>query len=393
MKKKILFLTTQFNHGGVERSLVEVCKHLDPKKYDITLFLRNDKTELVYLLPDYVKVIINKDGHYHRNLKAIYFHGIINVCKILKKHESKNKYEKKLKEYIELKKVENPAKRFFKNEHFDVVVSYTVHLCTEMAIRISADKHYVFFHSEEADFHSDITSRTFPLYDKIVAVGPGVEILLRDNFPQFNDKIIQLCNYIDADKIYKLAEEKVDLIEETKKKNRLMLATSARMVTEKGYELAVGAAKILRDNNIDFEWYFLGDGSERENIDKLIQEYKLNDRVHVMGFQMNPYPYVSNCDIYVHPAYLEAQPLAIMEAIVLGKAIVSTDCLGGKAVLEGGKKGHLVAQNAQSIAEGILKFINEPDLKKSYENRYSLEDNIREKREYAENWDKLLSQK
>ena len=52
----------------------------------------------------------------------------------------------------------------------------------EMALLIDADRHYVFFHSEEADFHKDITTRSFPKYDKIVAVGPGVEILLRENF-------------------------------------------------------------------------------------------------------------------------------------------------------------------------------------------------------------------
>lgn len=391
MKRKVLFLTTQFNHGGVERSFVEVCKNLDPEKYDITLFLRNEKTELVHLLPDFVRVIANKDKHYYRYPKAIYFQIIKMIAKIFNRTNLEEKYDTKLNEYINIKKAKNPARTIFKNEHFDVVVSYTVHLCTEMALHISAEKHYVFFHSEEADFHKDITSRTFPLYDKIVAVGPGVEVLLRENFPQFNDKIIQLCNYIDAPKIYQLAEEKVEQVQETKRKGRVMLATSARIDVEKGYELAVQAAKILRDHDVDFEWYFLGDGSERQNIVSLIKENKLDDRIHVMGFQMNPYTYVYNCDIYVHPAYLEAQPLAIMEAIVLGKAIVSTDCLGGKAVLEDGKKGLLVAQNAKSIADGIMTFINDPDLKKSYENRYTLADNMREKREYAEKWDELLS--
>lgn len=101
---------------------------------------------------------------------------------------------------------------------------------------------------------------------------------------------------------------------------------------------------------------------------------------------------MAECDIYVHPAYLEAQPLAIMEAIVLGKAIVSTDSLGGKAVLNYGEKGLLVSQNADAIAEGIMKFINDPELKCSFENRYTLEDNMREKREYAEQWDALLSE-
>ena len=389
--KRILFLTTQFNHGGVERSLVEACKALDPSKYDITLFLRNDKTELLGLLPDYVKVIVNKDGHYYRKPKAVFYKALSVFLRPFSKKHSKA-FLRKHTEYIYQQKIQHPQKAYFANESFDVVISYTVHLCTEMALLINGKKHYVFFHSEEADFHQDITERAFPRYDKIVAVGPGVELLLRDHFPQFRDKIIQLCNYIDAPKILSLSKDVPDVLLQARNSGRLLLTTSARMVTEKGYPLAVGAANILLKQGIDFEWFFLGDGAERPNVEKLIAEYGLGNRIHLMGFVKNPYPYMSECDIYVHPAHLEAQPLAIMEAIVLGKAIVSTDSLGGKAVLNYGEKGLLVSQDAASIAEGILTFIRDPERKASFENRYTPEDNIREKREYAEKWDALLSE-
>ena len=391
MKKKVLFLTTQFNHGGVERSLIEVCKALDPSKYDITLFLRNNKTDLIYMLPEYVNVIVNEDGHYYRKVKAIYYKIMKGISKIINKPLWVKKYEDALKQYVYTQKIENPKKKYFADVHFDVVVSYTVHLCTEMALLIDADKHYVVFHSEEADFHKDITDRTFPIYDRIIAVGPGVELLLREAFPQFNDKIIQLCNYIDASKIYELAAEEKKDIEATKNSGKIMFTTSARMVSEKAFDLAVEAARILRDKDIEFEWYFLGDGYERENVEKLIKEYVLEEYIHVMGFQMNPYPYMKNCDIYVHPAHLEAQPLAIMEAIVLGKAIVSTDSLGGKAVLEYGKKGLVVSQDGEAIAEGILKFIAEPDLKKSFEGKYTLDQNRLDKKIYSDSWDMLLN--
>ena len=390
MKRRILFLTTQFNHGGVERSFVEVCKALDPEKYDVTLFLRNDKTELVSLLPDYVKVIVNQDGHYFRRPRAVLYKGLSRLFALLGKKQRAAGYERKLKDYIYRQKIENPQKKYFRGERFDVVVSYTVHLCTEMALLIEADKHYVFFHSEEADFHADITARAFPKYDKIVAVGPGVEILLRTHFPQFDDKIIQLCNYIDAPRIYALAKEVPEELLLAKESGKTVFATSARMVTEKGYELAVGAAKLLREAGVDFLWFFLGDGAERPNVEALIEEYGLGGEIRLMGFVKNPYPYMAACDIYVHPAYLEAQPLAIMEALVLGKAVVSTDSLGGKAVLNYGEKGLLTPQTAEGIAEGVLRFLRDPALKRSFEGRYTLEDNVREKKTYAEQWDALL---
>ncbi len=388
--RKILFLTTQFNHGGVERSLIEACKALDPAKYDITLFLRHDRTELAGMLPDYVKVVVDRDEHYYRRPKAVLCQAASVLLRPVNKKKSEL-FEKKLAAYVHRCKVDNPRKKFFRHEHFDVVVSYTVHLCTEMALRIEGDRHYVFFHSEAADFHQDITSRAFPEYDKIVAVGPGVEMLLRENFPQFGDKIIQLCNYIDAPKIWALAKDVPQDVSDEKKRGRQVFATSARMDKEKGYALAVEAAKLLREQGVDFVWFFLGDGSERQNVERLVAGYGLEDNIRLKGFVMNPYPYMSACDIYVHPAYLEAQPLALMEAIVLGKAIVSTDSLGGKAVLNDGEKGLLVSQNAPAIADGILTFLRQPELKASFEGRYTPEDNEREKKEYAEQWDALLS--
>ena len=391
MKKKILFFAMQLSHGGVDRSLIEAFKILDPSKYDITLFLRYGKTDLISLLPDYVKVIIDKDPHYFRRPKALWYRLLVFF---FSRFNSKyaQKFSLKLDDYIYLKKIENPRKRYFRNDYFDVVISYTINICTDMSLLIDAGKYVVFFHSEEADFHLDMTERVFPQFDYIVAIASGVEMMLREAFPQFNDKIIQICNYVDALNIIDQSKVIPDEINETHSKGEIMLVTSSRMDIEKGYELAVGAAKTLRDNGVDFEWYFLGDGSERSHIEDLIKEYSLDDQIKTKGFVMNPYPYISECDIYIQPSHLESQSLALVEAIIFGKAIVSTDTLGGKTVLDYGKKGLLVSKSAESIAKGIMELLNNPGLKRSFENKYTLEDNYNEKKEYIRKWDELLNE-
>ena len=391
MKKKILFLTTQFNMGGVERSLIEACKILDPSKYDITLFLRYNKTALISLLPEYVKVIADKDRHYSRKPKAVWYRLLIHIMSVFNKKKSRL-ISQRLDDYIYQQKIRNPKNRFFKNILFDAVISYNISICTDMALFIEAKRHFVFYHSEEADFHSDITERTFPKYDKIIAIASGVENMLRNAFPQFNDKIIQICNYIDAPKIIELSKEIPEEINETRSKGKMIFATSSRMDVEKGYELAVGAAAILKEKGIDFEWYFLGDGSERSHIESLIQENSLGNAIKMKGFVMNPYPYISGCDIYIHPSHLESQSLALLEALVLGKAVVSTDTLGGNTVLDHGKKGLVVSKSPEAIAAGVLKLIHEPEFKRSFENKYTAEDNMREKEEYAKKWYSLLNE-
>ena len=148
---------------------------------------------------------------------------------------------------------------------------------------------------------------------------------------------------------------------------------------------------MLKNNNVNFEWYIVGDGGERTNIENFIDKYKLNDYVYLVGFQENPYPYMALCDIYVQPSYEEAHPLAVLEALALGKAVVSTDTLGGRTILDNGNKGVVVPISSKGLFEGIMKLINNPDAMKIYEKVYTLDDNMNEKKNYANNWDKLLS--
>ena len=387
MKKKILFITTQFNQGGVEKTFIEAAKVLSPEKYDITLLLRENKTGLVYLLPDYVKVIVNKDGKYQRRPKAMLYLFLKVAFSPFGKKLSK-KYDAKLKEYINECKSKNPYKKYFKGQSFDVVISYTVGLCTEMGLEIPAKKRYVFFHSERTDIDRDIMDRCFPRYDRIVACGYGVEKMLRKEFPQYNDKIMTLLNFIDAEKILKMSKEFQPYPAERKD---VAICTVGRICRMKGYDMAVKAAAILKSENYSFKWYVVGGGEKEEEIADTIEKRGLQDYFVMVGNKENPFPYIKDCDIYSQTSYNEAQPLAIMEALALGKAIVSTETLGGRAVLEDGEKGLLVPITPEGIAEGIKKFIEDPEYRRSFEKPCDKEYAEKDRLRYKNDWENLLS--
>ena len=155
-------------------------------------------------------------------------------------------------------------------------------------------------------------------------------------------------------------------------------------------DIAVKTAYILKKQGVNFTWYFVGDGVERIKLEKLIDQYQLCDNIVITGYVDNPYPYIKLCDIYIQTSYEEAQPLAVLEAMVLGKAVVSTKTVGGKYILENGKKGVLTDMNSESMAEGILSLVNDVDRRKSFENTYTLEDNLREKEVYVRKINELL---
>ena len=123
----------------------------------------------------------------------------------------------------------------------------------------------------------------------------------------------------------------------------------------------------------------LGEGVERDQLTGLINKLGLDQCVRLQGYVANPYPYMRRCGCFVLSSLHEGCPNALIQALLAGAKVISTDCRWGPyEVLEGGKLGKLVATgNPQQLAEAIACSLNSPQgihhsdqiqqLKKKYE--------------------------
>ena len=244
-------------------------------------------------------------------------------------------------------------------------------------------------HSSDPAYHREIIESVLGDYDKVVAVSDSVAEIYRENYRFLADRIMTLPNYVDASRIRELARAGAAL--PAAGDGTWVLATCGRISHEKGFDLAVSAAALLKEYGVSFRWLFIGDGAEREQVEQLAREKKVVDEILITGFLENPFPYVNACDIYVQPSYEEAQPLAVLEAQILGKPIVSTETVGGKTILENGKKGVLTPLTAAGLADGIYALLTDDGLRASFENLFRPEDGERDKQAYVAGWEALLS--
>lgn len=381
-KKKVLFITPSLCQGGREQSLITMLKLLDENKYDITLFTYKDDLSLMSLIPNNVKFINETiKPHCFRKLKALVYNAMIFLSDKSGADNIKKNISQKLKQYVHNQKIMYPARRFFNRKKYDVIISYAIGFCSEVAINIKAEKHILFFHNS-VDLHHDLMVKQIPLYDKLVAVSAGVNQLLLNNYDNVKNKIIVINNYVDAVSIIDKAIEKIEI-----KYQGLKLCTCGRLSKEKGFDLALSSAKLLKEKGVDFRWYFVGDGEERENLEAIIDDMALNNHIIITGFKSNPFPYMKLCDIYIQPSYNESFGLTIKEAIILGKAVISTDTVGGRAVLEGGKYGQIVPVSAEGIVEGIYNIFNNS----VQSEKYSIAKNKIEKNNYIKEVNELLN--
>lgn len=389
MKKKVLIAVHQLNLGGVQKALISALNAIDYSKNDVTLYIRKNRTDLLDLVNTNVSnIIINEDNtKYYRKPYAVFLLLKLKLASVLGKDTSK--INQKLNNYIvELQMKYEKEHYFSDNTEYDVAVSYIQsHTARFVSENIKAKKKIMFYHGSTDEFH-EINEAVMPDYKNIYCVSKGALESISQCYPEFSDKMDYIENYVDNKEIRKNAEGFIP----DYPKNKLILCSCGRITPVKGYDLAVETAGILKANNIDFKWYFVGDGTERAKIEDMIVTNNLSDNIVITGLKENPYPYIKNCDIYVQPSYEEAHPLSIIEAQMLCKVVVSTATAGGKSIITDEKNGIIAEINPESLAEKIQYILENKDLENGIKKELEQKDYSKEYDKFCGKWEKLLEE-
>jgi glycosyltransferase involved in cell wall biosynthesis len=106
----------------------------------------------------------------------------------------------------------------------------------------------------------------------------------------------------------------------------------------------------------------VGDGPERERIERLAGELSLGAKVHLAGFQEDVAPYLAAMDAFIQPSIQEGLSLTILEAAAAGIPIMATPVGGTPEVIRDGETGVLVGVgDADSLAGAMERFIENPE--------------------------------
>lgn len=133
-----------------------------------------------------------------------------------------------------------------------------------------------------------------------------------------------------------------------------VVISAGRLAPEKGYPDLIAAMKLVNER-VPVRLLMLGDGPLRGQLQYLIDETGLNDRIQLLGFQANPYKYYARSRLFVLSSYVEGLPNVLVEAMACGCAVVSTDCpTGPREVLQNSEVGRLVPMRAPQAMAGAI---------------------------------------
>jgi colanic acid/amylovoran biosynthesis glycosyltransferase len=136
-----------------------------------------------------------------------------------------------------------------------------------------------------------------------------------------------------------------------------------RLAEQKGHLTLIEAARRLRADKIDFELILVGDGALRGEIERLITRYDLEDQVHLVGWQSNAAvrDLISGCRAMIQPSFAEGLPVVIMEALALGRPVISTYVGGIPELVQHGITGWLVpASSVEPLCAAICEALDAP---------------------------------
>ena len=139
--------------------------------------------------------------------------------------------------------------------------------------------------------------------------------------------------------------------------------TIARLAPQKGLDLLLEAATLIKQRGIDFTWLVAGDGPLKAQLNQQITAAALP--VKLLGRREDIGALLAQADVVVQTSYWEGQPLTLREAMQAGRAIVATDVGGSAYTLAG--CGQLVEPQAGPLADAVVAVISDPKRRESLE--------------------------
>jgi len=350
MRKKLLFLIPNLKHGGAEKVLVNLVNNLNPEKYDITVQTLFDEGVHRDALKDHVRYIPGMKYQFRGN-----------------------------SHFLKLFSPEFLYRHFVRGE-YDVVISYLEGPTARIVsgCRAEKTKKVCWIHTEMDSpevamigFRSILEAQQrYNRFDRIIGVSQRVCQAINTS-AALAGKATVLYNTNETDFILNEAKREPDCTEFLS--DGLSVCTVGKLIQVKAFDRLLNVHKLLLDEGLKHHIYILGIGEEQTALEQQMKKLGIEDSVTLLGFQKNPYQYVSRCDLYVCSSHREGFSTAVTESLIVGTPVVSTNCSGAKELLgEHDEYGIVVENSEEGIYQGMKRMLSDPELLAHYKKQAKL---------------------
>ena len=353
MKKSIVFVIESLHLGGAEKSLVTLLQNLDYNLFDVELLTFHAGGFFSDLLPSEVQRIVVPFPKLSLIDRGVF----------------------KLKRFLNFKHYHNAqlfwpiVEKYFKanEKRYDFAIAYNQGFSTYYTAKfLNANLKYTWLNTDykSAGYNIAFDYPFYTNYNKVIVVSKEAEQSFKSVLSSIKKHLtIEVIKDITDKNIIQAQAEKP--LKHSFNVSKINILSVGRLVSPKGFDLAVKACSYLMKSGLNVNWYILGEGVERSNLERQIKQHHLEKHFILLGADSNPYPYMKACDIYVQTSLFEGLGLTVIEASYLNKPIVSTNFPTVYGILKDEETGLIAEMNAEAIAKKIERLITDKALRET----------------------------
>jgi glycosyltransferase involved in cell wall biosynthesis len=344
-KKKILFISISLAGGGAEKILVYLINCLDKAKYDRRLFLFERKLDYLKELDSSVPIVCCD-----RKSRWDFLKIILKLIKTLRRY--------------------NPDIVISLFDYSNIVTILAA-LFSRVKCRLIICEHLYrsesYKQSKFGYLKKIFVRYTYRKADKIVVVSKNIKRFLIRQFGLSHERIQVIYNPIPFSEIVKKSKEKVDHPFITDEKVQVIIAVG-RMARQKRFDRLIRAFSMALKTQENLRLLLLGKGELEIELKLLAKKLKVEKYIDFVGFKANPYAWMAKSDVFALSSEREGFPNVLVEAMVCGVSVVSTDCLSGpNEIIDNNKNGFLVPEeNEELLGEALLKLVRDVELRRKF---------------------------
>lgn len=191
----------------------------------------------------------------------------------------------------------------------------------------------------------------YKTYGQIVGVSEAV----CDSFLRIFPDIKPGCLYNPVnDELISIKAQK----EEIRSSKLLQFVSVGRLISIKGYERLISCLARCKQEGYSFGLWIIGDGEDKEKLKALVKYYQLEQEIIFLGQKSNPYPYIKAADCLICSSYAEGLSTVVIEAIILGTPVITTNCSGMKEIFGASKCGIICENSEEGLLISILEVLH-----------------------------------
>lgn len=342
--KKVLFLIHDLGHGGAEKVLVNLVNNMDRDRFDISVIAL------------FGGGINEKFLATHIRYRAVWPREIRGNSHIMKLLTPAQLHRICVKEHydIEISYLEGPSVRVISGcEDEDTKLVSWIH-CTMQSMK-DVSKSFRSEHEAEVCYQK---------FDRMIFVSESV----RDAFLRCVSKIEKpqvLYNTNESQVILQKAQEETGV--GFADPQAFTWCSVGRLIPVKRFDRMIRIQKRLIEEGYPVRLLILGEGELRQELEQQARVCGVEDAVMFLGYQTNPYKYVSRCDIFVCSSMSEGFSTAATEALIVGTPVCTVEVSGMKEMLGENNEYGIVTENSEeALYQGIRRLLDDPALLAHY---------------------------